>query len=107
MALGMVNGGPDAGSASPRAVMVAPNLVLDPNRAPVEVLEALPAVGPAMASRWAAARNLRPFASLEDARRRVRGLGPATLARLAPHVRFEPQQLPATSEVATTVADRE
>ena len=37
-----------------------------------------------------AARDVRPLASLDDAGSRVRGLGPATLARIAPYLRFEP-----------------
>jgi DNA uptake protein ComE-like DNA-binding protein len=105
IALGMASAGKNGGS-SPKAVTVAPNLAVDPNRVPVQVLEAMPAVGPAMAGRFVAARELRPISSLEDARRRVRGLGPATVARLGPHLRFEPQDLPATSEIATIVVDR-
>jgi competence protein ComEA len=69
--------------------LVAPELVLDPNTAPAQVLTALPTVGPALVRRMIAAREERPFDSLEDARRRVRGLGPAGLARIAPHLRLK------------------
>jgi competence protein ComEA len=67
-----------------------PVLVIDPNTAPASVLEALPHVGPVLVKRLIEQRESRPFASAEDLRRRVRGLGPATLARLTPHLRIEP-----------------
>lgn len=66
----------------------APVLVIDPNTAPPAVLGALPRVGPALVRRLVEARQVRPFASIEDLRRRVRGLGPATMAGLAPHLRI-------------------
>jgi len=51
---------------------------VDVNRAPRQVLEALPGIGPVRARAIAAAR---PFARVEDLRR-VPGIGPATLAAL-------------------------
>ena len=60
-----------------------PDLRLDPNTVPPEVLTALPHVGPALVERWVKAREERPFDSLEDARARVGGLGPATLEQIA------------------------
>jgi competence protein ComEA len=60
-------------------------LRIDPNTAPLPVLETLPRIGPAMAQRIAEAR---PFASLDDLDRRVRGIGPATRTALAPHLRL-------------------
>lgn len=68
----------------------APVLMLDPNSAPPEVLEALPHVGGALVKKIVEQREIRPFQSLGDLRHRVRGLGPATLARLAPHLRIGP-----------------
>jgi competence protein ComEA len=68
----------------------APDLVVDPNTAPPEVLGALPKVGPVLLRHLLAAREERPFDSLDDLDRRVRGIGPATLAALRPHLRIEP-----------------
>ena len=74
---------------SDTTVAVAPNLVVDANSAPPQVLEALPTLGPTLVSRWVAARAQQPITSLADARRRVRGLGPASVAQIAPYLRFE------------------
>jgi competence protein ComEA len=78
--------GPGAGAVC----NVTPRLVIDPNTAPPVVLGALPHVGPSMVRKLVEQRELRPFASMEDMRRRVRGLGPATMARLAPHLQISP-----------------
>ena len=67
---------------------VVPVLVIDPNTAPASVLEALPHMGPSLVQRLIEQREIRRFESTEDLRRRVRGVGPATLARLAPHLRI-------------------
>ena len=64
------------------------SLRLDPNTVPPEVLAALPHVGSGLVDRWVKAREERPFRSLEDARARVRGLGPATLDQIAPYFDF-------------------
>jgi Helix-hairpin-helix motif len=64
---------------------VPPELRLDPNTVPPEVLTALPHVGAALVDRWVAARQEQPFRSLEDAQARVHGLGAATLEQLAPY----------------------
>lgn len=68
----------------------APRLVLDLETAPVEVLSALPGIGPALAREIDARRAEAPFLSLSDLGRRARGVGPTTLARIAPHLRFPP-----------------
>jgi len=78
------------GSSSGGAFIAAPELVVDPNRAPERVLAALPHVGPTLVRELVLARNDRPFSSLEDAQDRVRGLGPATLARIAPYLGLAP-----------------
>src|SRR5262245_58837451 len=57
------------------------NLRVDPNTAPASVLEALPHVGPGLTARIIEQRAIRPFDSGRDLRR-VRGIGPATLARI-------------------------
>ncbi|MBA2565324.1 MAG: helix-hairpin-helix domain-containing protein [Gemmatimonadetes bacterium] len=63
---------------------------LDPNLATPAELDRLPGVGPATALRWGRVRlSDGPFIALEDLRR-VRGLGPKRLAKLAPHLRFRP-----------------
>ena len=71
-------------------------LLVDPNTAPASVLEALPHVGPSLARRLIEQREIRPFESIEELRLRVRGLGPATMARLAPHLRIKSEREDAT-----------
>lgn len=65
------------------------SLLLDLNRADTLALQALPGVGPALARRIVAARRDAPFRTVEDLGR-VKGIGPATLERLRPHVRVGP-----------------
>jgi competence protein ComEA len=71
-----------------RNCRIVPVLVIDPNTTPASVLEALPHVGPSLVRKLIEQREIHPFRSTEDLRRRVRGVGPATLARLAPHLRI-------------------
>lgn len=59
---------------------------LDLQRAPGWALEALPGIGPARARAIVAFRATRPLEAVESLRA-VRGIGPATLARLAGWVR--------------------
>jgi competence protein ComEA len=68
-----------------------PVLVLDVNAAPIEALSALPGIGPALAAEIDARRSEAPFLDLTDLARRARGVGPATLARLARHLRVGPR----------------
>ena len=67
----------------------APEQALGPtdlNRATAADLEALPGIGPVLAERIVASRaQAGPFASVDDLKR-VRGIGPATTARLRPLV---------------------
>lgn len=68
-----------------------PAAPVDVDRAAARELEALPYIGPALARRIVASRDsLGPFGSLE-ALGRVKGVGPATLRRLAPLVTFSGQ----------------
>ncbi len=61
---------------------------IDVNRASAEELERLPGVGPALAKRIVALRESRgPFPAVA-ALAEVRGIGPALLARLGPHLSF-------------------
>jgi competence protein ComEA len=66
-----------------------PELRIDPNTAPAGVLEALPRIGPAIGSRIVEARRDAPFRDLDDLDRRVRGVGPATIAGIRPYLRFD------------------
>jgi competence protein ComEA len=62
---------------------------LDLNRASAAELELLPAIGPALAARIVADRaEFGAFRSVEELAR-VRGVGPRTVARLAPFLRVE------------------
>ena len=58
---------------------------VDPNTAPVVELMRLPRVGRSLAERIVAARDSAPFRSLDDLDR-VRGIGPALLEGIAPHL---------------------
>jgi DNA uptake protein ComE-like DNA-binding protein len=66
-----------------------PELRLDPNAAPPEVLAALPHVGPKLVREWVKVRSEGKLVSLEDAQSRVMGLGSATLDQIAPYLAFE------------------
>jgi len=60
---------------------------VDLNRASIQELESLPGIGPALARRVAESREKEgPFASPQDLLR-VKGIGPAKLARLIPFLR--------------------
>jgi DNA uptake protein ComE-like DNA-binding protein len=75
-------------SASPVGTLI------DLDTADPRAIEALPRVGPALASRIVANRDsLGPFGSL-DRLRRVKGIGPATIALLRPLVTFSRQARP-------------
>ena len=66
----------------------ASTLVVDPNAAPPGVLLALPRLGPALVGRIVEARRRGRFRSAADLDARVRGIGPATIQGLRPHLRF-------------------
>ena len=91
------------GIDSATAFRPAPDLVIDPNTAPASVLEALPHLGPSLVNRLIAEREVRPFESMEDLRRRVRGLGPATMGRLGPYLRIERPSVPVARRGESTM----
>jgi Helix-hairpin-helix motif len=86
------------GTGRQRTCRVVPVLVIDPNTAPSSVLEALPHVGPSLVKQLIEQREIRPFGSTEDLRRRVRGFGPVTLARLTPHLRIAARKSEASAD---------
>ena len=60
---------------------------LNPNTASLAELQTLPGVGPALSQRIVEARTQHPFRSAEDLDR-VKGIGPAKLDKLRPHLIF-------------------
>jgi competence protein ComEA len=88
VALGLNTASRDIRSSS-EPIPGPPELVLDPNTAPLRALVALPHIGPALASRLDEARKERPFSSLDDLKDRVRGVGPVTLAQIAPYLQID------------------
>lgn len=86
-ALGEVREAVERGRARARraSTPLAPGERLDPNTAPAVELERLPGVGPATAGAILRHRGARPFRRRRDLLS-VRGIGPATLAKIAPHV---------------------
>lgn len=64
-------------------------LPLDPNRATAEELARVPGLSPRLAAELVADRARRgPFSAVEEVER-VRGIGPARLARARPHLAVE------------------
>lgn len=58
---------------------------VEANRASPADLDAIKGIGPVLVERIVAARQQRPFANWSDFSSRVRGVGPATAARLSDH----------------------
>lgn len=69
---------------------LAPGERLDPNRAPEVELERLPGVGPSTARAIVAAREDGGAFRWREDLLRVRGIGPATLTKLRPHLALGP-----------------
>ncbi len=81
---------PAAGAKSPSSrpsKKEAPAEPIDVNHADTAELQKLPGVGPVMASRIISEREKSPFRNADDLRR-VGGIGPKTLEKLRPFVRF-------------------
>lgn len=62
--------------------------LVNPNRATLEQLQALPGVGEKMAARIVEERANGPFKDLEDLQR-VKGIGPKKAEKMGPWLRFE------------------
>jgi hypothetical protein len=105
-ALGLGFGGRGLEESRRVAGATVPELRLDANTVPPEVLTALPHLGSALVDRWVKAREERPFRSLEDARARVRGLGAATLAQIAPYFEDPEGQRPSAKPFVSRRASR-
>ena len=95
------------GSPATPPEVAATMLKVDPNTAAPEALAALPHIGPTLARRIADARAQGPFRSPDDLRARVRGIGPATLAKIEPYLRIDAPSsgLPYPETPATVIAD--
>lgn len=65
-----------------------PSRGVNPNTAPVSILETLPGIGPVIAGRVVKERSVRLFHSAEDLLR-VKGISDAMLERITPHLRFD------------------
>ena len=68
--------------------LTADDAPLDINRATAGELQSLPGIGPKLAAAIVAAREEKPFASVDDLRR-VKGIGPKTLEKVRPFVIIE------------------
>ena len=64
------------------------HLKIDPNTAPSPVLDALPGLGQTRVNAIIQARQERPYSSIDDLDRRIRGIGPATIRMLRPHLQI-------------------
>jgi DNA uptake protein ComE-like DNA-binding protein len=79
---------PTAPLPAPTSGKKSPSGIVDMDRATAAEIEQLPRIGPATAQRIVANRDsLGPFGSLAGLKR-VKGIGPASLARLAPLISF-------------------
>ena len=95
-----VAGKPGRGRASSRRKPAVQRALVDMDTASAELIETLNGIGPSLASRIVAHRDsFGPFGSL-DGLGRVRGIGPALSARLAPQVTFSRLPRPQNAVVA-------
>ena len=80
--------GADRGSKAVVTVSRQQNNLININTASQKELDSLPGIGPAMAKRIIAEREKNTFASVDDLLR-VKGIGPAKLAKLRSRVRVD------------------
>ncbi len=86
--------------SSPRKKPAAPSPAVDMDTASAELIESLNGIGPALAKRIVAHRDtFGAFGSIEGLGR-VRGIGPALSAKLAPQVTFSRLPRPQNAVVA-------
>jgi len=86
--------GTDAKATAPAPSTPSPTNPLNLNAAAQQALEALPGIGPALSQRIIEYRSdRRPFQRVEELRR-VRGIGPKTLADLRPLVQVSSSDAP-------------
>ena len=71
-----------------------PQFTVDLNTAPPEALLALPKLGPTLVGRIVEARETRPFRSLAELDKRVRGIGPVTIRSLRPYLKISDEPIP-------------
>lgn len=83
---GRSNTSAKAKDGSGNVVAAASNAGININTASESELDSLPGIGPAMAKRIVAERERAPFASVDDLLR-VKGIGPAKLAKLRSRIR--------------------
>jgi DNA uptake protein ComE-like DNA-binding protein len=83
------DGGARADAPAASRSTTTSTVAIDPNAAPAVELERLPGIGPALAGRIVAARAAGTVFHRADDLRRVRGIGPRTVERLAPYLRFD------------------
>jgi competence protein ComEA len=81
---------PPADLAGPARILFG--LGIDPNRAGLDTLEALPGIGPGRAAAWVEERSRAPFCRPVDLER-VTGIGPKTRAGLEPFLIFESPEI--------------
>lgn len=87
---------------------LAPGETLDPDRAPATELARLPGIGMRLAKEMVSDRELRGPFGAPDGLLRVDGIGPATVRRLEPFLRFEgPRPAPAPGANLNTMTQAE
>lgn len=85
--------GEPAGGSSEAEAAESPSATarVNPNTASAALLETLPGIGPKLAQRIIARRQIRPYRRAEDLLE-VSGIGPKTLVKMRPRLVFEPEK---------------